>query len=140
MYKRGLILRFPAEVVDQPIVWRLVKDFDLSFNILKATILPGKEGIMVMELSGHPKKVSQGLQYLRDLGVEVKPIGQEIHRKDEVCIHCGSCTAVCPTGALSVNRETMEVIFDPDRCSACGLCVTACVVRAMEVQLEREAL
>jgi len=140
MFKKGLVLRFPAEIVDQPIVWRLVKDFDLSFNILKATILPGKEGIMVMELSGHPQKVSQGLQYLRDLGVEVKTVGQEIKRNEELCIHCGACTAVCPTGALSVDGETMLVVFEPDRCSACELCVTACVVRAMEVRLEREAL
>ncbi|OAQ20392.1 NIL domain-containing protein [Thermosulfurimonas dismutans] len=140
MFKKGLVLRFPAEIVDQPIVWRLVKDFDLSFNILKATILPGKEGIMVMELSGHPKNVSKGLQYLRDLGVEVKTVGQEIKRNEDLCIHCGACTAVCPTGALSVDRETMQVVFDPDRCSACELCVTACVVRAMEVRLEREAL
>lgn len=140
MFKKGLVLRFPAEVVDKPIVWRLVKDFDLSFNILKATILPGKEGIMVMELSGHPANVSQGLQYLRDLGVEVKTIGQEIKRNEELCIHCGSCTAVCPTGALSVDRESLRVLFDPDRCSACELCVTACLVRAMEVRLERETL
>ncbi len=140
MFKKGLVLHFPAEIVDQPIVWRLVKDFDLSFNILKATVLPGKEGIMVMELSGHPKNVSQGLEYLRQLGVIVKTVGQEITRNEELCIHCGSCTAVCPTGALKVDRETLKVVFDPDRCSACELCVTACIVRAMEVHLEREAL
>ncbi|MCX5890612.1 MAG: (Fe-S)-binding protein, partial [Deltaproteobacteria bacterium] len=32
-----LILRFSREVVDQPIIYRLVKDYDLEFNLLKAT-------------------------------------------------------------------------------------------------------
>ncbi len=138
MYKRILVLRFPAEIVDQPIVYRLVKDFDLSFNILKATILPGKEGLMIMELAGHPKNFNKGLAFLRELGVEIKTIGQEIQRNEERCIHCGFCTAVCPTGALHVNRETLEVEFDPERCSGCELCVTTCIVRAMEVRFRKE--
>ncbi len=137
MYKRVLVLRFPAEVVDQPIVYKLVKDFDLSFNILKGTILPGKEGLMIMELAGHPKNFNKGLEYLREFGVQIKTIGQEIQRNIEICIHCGFCTAVCPTGALYVNRETMEVEFDPNRCSGCELCVTVCPVRAMEVHFHK---
>ncbi len=138
MYKKILVLRFPAEIVDQPIVYRLVKDFDLSFNILKATILPGKEGLMIMELAGHPKNFNKGLSFLRELGVEVKTIGQEIRRNEERCIHCGFCTAVCPTGALHVNRESFEIEFDPDRCSGCELCVSTCIVRAMEVRFRQE--
>ncbi len=140
MYKRVLVLRFPAQIVDQPIVYRLVKDFDLSFNILKATILPGKEGLMIMELAGHPKNFNKGLEYLRNLGVEIKAIGQEIQRNLDLCIHCGFCTAVCPTGALHVNWETMEVEFDPDRCSGCELCVTVCPVRAMEVHFGKRVV
>ncbi len=139
MYKRVLVLRFPADIVDQPIVYRLVKEFDLSFNILKATILPGKEGLMIMELAGHPKNFNKGLAFLRELGVEVKTIGQEIQRNPELCIQCGFCTAVCPTGALYVDPNTMEIVFDADRCSGCELCVPVCPVRAMEVHFERRA-
>ena len=54
MHTEMLILRFSREVVDQPIIYRLVKDYDLEFNLLKATIYPAKEGVMVMELRGHP--------------------------------------------------------------------------------------
>ncbi|WP_022853476.1 NIL domain-containing protein [Thermodesulfatator atlanticus] len=138
MYKKILVLRFPADVVDQPIVYRLVKDFDLSFNILKATILPGKEGLMVMELSGHPAQFNKGLAFLRELGVEIKTISQEIRKNEEKCIHCGFCTAVCPTQALYVDRETMEVKFNPERCTGCELCMPACIVRAMEAYFHRE--
>jgi len=100
MLKKGLVLRFPPEIVDQPIVYRLVKDFNLVFNILKAMITPGKEGIMILELSGDKENLEKGLNYLKDVGVDVKTIAQQMAKNEEVCIHCGACTAVCPTGAL----------------------------------------
>ncbi len=138
MYSRMLVLHFPAEIVDKPIVCNLVKDFDLRFNILKATILPGKEGIMVMELSGHPKNFSKGLKYLREQGVEIKTIGQEIQRNDERCMQCGLCTAVCPTQALFIKRPEMEVIFAADKCSGCELCIAVCPPRAMEIRRQSQ--
>ena len=59
---------------------------------------------------------------------------QEIKRNEKKCTHCGSCTAVCPTGALSVNRPEMDVIFDHHKCSVCELCVPACPTRAMVIR------
>lgn len=135
MYSRMLVLRFPPDTVDRPIVCNLVRDFDLSFNILKATILPGQEGIMIMELSGHRDNFNKGVEYLKKFGVNVKTIGQDISRNLDKCFHCGACTAVCPTGALHILRPAMEVCFDPEKCSGCELCVAACPVRAMEVHL-----
>jgi len=45
------------------VVYHLTKDFDLIFNILNATILPGKEGVMVMELSGSKKNFRDGVKF-----------------------------------------------------------------------------
>ena len=36
MHAEMLVLQFSREVVDQPIIYRLVKDFSLEFNLLKA--------------------------------------------------------------------------------------------------------
>ena len=44
MYSKTLSLRFPKKIVDEPIVVNLVRDYNLTFNILKATIYPRKEG------------------------------------------------------------------------------------------------
>jgi ferredoxin len=140
MLKKGLVLRFPPEIVDQPIVYRLVKDFNLVFNILKAMITPGKEGIMILELSGDKENLEKGLNYLKDVGVDVKTIAQQVAKNEEVCIHCGACTAVCPTGALFVDRQTFQVIYDPEKCTACGFCVSACITKAMEVFIPSEAI
>ncbi|MFO7986026.1 MAG: NIL domain-containing protein [Desulfatiglandaceae bacterium] len=140
MYKKRLSLRFPKKVVDDPIAVNLVKKFDLSFNILKATIYPRKEGFMVLELSGHKKNFQRGVRYLKSLGIKVESIGQDIKRNEEACFHCGACTAVCTTGALHIKRPEMTVEFDKERCSACEWCVAACPARAMEVRFNRTLL
>jgi ferredoxin len=140
MLKKGLVLRFPPEIVDQPIVYRLVKDFNLVFNILKAMITPGKEGIMILELSGDKENLEKGLKFLTDVGVDVKTIAQQVAKNEKVCIHCGACTAVCPTGALFVDRQTFQVIYNPEKCTACGFCVSACITKAMEVFIPSEAI
>jgi ferredoxin len=140
MHAEMLVLRFPRDVVDQPIIYRLVKDYDLEFNLLKAAINPRQEGLIVMELRGHPKNFRQGLKYLRDSGVQVKRVAREVGRNEERCYQCGTCTAVCPSGALYIKRPEMEVLFDAGKCSACELCCPVCPARAMEVRLNRSAV
>jgi ferredoxin len=140
MYSKILSLRFPKGIVNEPIAVNLVKTFDLSFNILKATIYPRKEGLMVLELRGHRKNFQRGVRYLKSLGVKVESIGHDIKRDDDRCFQCGACTAVCPTGALYIKRPEMEVVFDKENCSACELCVSACIARAMEVNFDKSLL
>jgi ferredoxin len=137
MISKIVSLRFPKDFVDKPVVFNLAKKFDLTFNILKATIYPRKEGLMVLELSGQRKNFQEGVKYLKGLGVSVENIGQDIKRDEETCFQCGACTAVCPTGALHIKRPEMQVIFEKDRCSACELCVSACPARAMEVKFNK---
>lgn len=138
MYSKILILRFPKTEVQKPVVCNLARDFGLLFNILNATILPRKEGIMVLELSGAKKDFKAGVRYLKNQGVRVQNASQEVQRNEAVCTHCGACTAVCPTGALAVSRPEMAVAFNQQRCSVCELCVTACPPRAMHIKPVRQ--
>jgi len=139
MYSKILILRFPATEVEKPIVCYLVKDYDLTFNILNAAVLPRKEGVMVLELTGTRKNFKDGVQYLKDQGVQVENASQEIKRIKIKCTHCGACTAVCPTKALYIQRPEMTVGFDQKKCSVCELCVLACPTRAMETRPTNKA-
>ena len=127
-------------MINEPVVANLIKKFDLSFNILKATIYPRKEGLMVLELSGHRKNFQSGVRYLKGIGIKVESIAQDINRNEIKCFQCGACTAVCPTGALYIKRPEMEVLFDKEKCSACELCVLACPARAMEVKFNKGIL
>jgi len=134
VFSKILILRFPKTEVQKPIVCYLAKDFDLTFNILNAAILPRKEGIMVLELSGQRKNFKEGVTYLKKQGVRVQDAAHEVKRDEKRCTHCGACTAVCPTGALSIQRPEMSVSFEQDKCSVCELCVPACPPRAMNIR------
>jgi len=130
---RRIVLHFPNEVLDQPVVYVLVKDFDLVFNILKAQIVPGEEGLMVMDLSGSEEAVEKGLNYLRENNIRIEPLKQSIIRIEDRCYHCGLCTSVCPTKALSIERPSMRVDFDADKCVVCGACVNICPAKAMKI-------
>lgn len=140
MYSKILVLRFPKTAAQKPIVCYLTRDYDLIFNILNAAILPLKEGVMVLELSGTRKNFKEGVKYLKDQGVQVQNASQEVKRNNQKCTHCGTCTAVCPTGALAVDREDMSVVFDQKKCSICELCVPTCPTRAMEVRPTEAAI
>lgn len=126
------MLRFGAHIADQPIIYRLVKDYDLVINILKANVNPQKEGTVVLVITGD--NLDQGIRYLEDRGVSVQPLEQGIVRSENRCTMCGACTAICPTGALYLERPGMEVRFDEDRCVVCQICAQACPTRAMEVR------
>jgi ferredoxin len=132
VYSKILILRFPRKEVRKPVVCYLARDYDLIFNILNATILPRKEGVLVLELSGTRKNFKKGMDYLKSQGVHVKNASQEMKRNNQKCTHCGACTAVCTTGALYVARPEMRVEFKQKACSVCELCIAACPSRAME--------
>ena len=139
MYSKIVRLRFPASLADKALVSNISKEFDLTFNIFKAVIFPRKEGLLVMELTGHRKNFKAGVKYLKEQGVSVESVRQDIRRNDDICHQCGLCTAICPTGALWIKRPEMEVVFDPDKCSACELCVAVCPPRAMQVSFNHSA-
>ena len=130
---KRIVLRFGTDISVKPIVYRLVKDYDLVVNIVKADVNPQKEGTMILEVTGDQSE--EGLSYLRDLGVSVQNLNQEIVRNEEKCVMCGVCTGICPTGALYMERPSMEVFFDGDQCVFCQLCTKVCPMKAMEVCL-----
>jgi len=135
MKKQKVVLSFPPEKVEDPIIYHLIKNYDLMVNILRATIDPGKQGLMVVELSGENSRLSNGINYLESVGVGVEPLTQEIQHLQERCFSCTACVPICPTSALDVNRESWVVSFNPDKCVVCLSCVDVCVYKAVESYL-----
>jgi ferredoxin len=134
MKSKKIVLHFSREIWDQPLVCSLSRDYDLTFNILKAEVTPREEGLVVLELSGTEGQYRKGIKFLKEKGVKIQPLSKDVIRVEEKCTHCGACLAVCPTEAMTVDRETWEVIFDPQKCIGCELCLPACPPRAMEVR------
>ena len=106
---KRIVLHFPKRMVDEPILYRLIKDYDLEFNILKASITLEEEGLMVVELKGEQKHYDQGVQYLIDSGVKIQSLSQDVTRNEDRCTSCGACITVCPAGAFEFEPVTMIV-------------------------------
>ena len=130
---KKIVLHFPKRLVDRPIVYRLIKDYDLEFNILKASVTPEEEGLMVIELKGKKQDYDIGIKYLADNGVRIQALSRDFIRNEERCTHCGACITICPTDAFEVDPTTRRIDFDNEKCIACGLCLKGCPPRAMEV-------
>lgn len=130
---KRIVLHFPRRLVDRPIVYRLIKDYDLEFNILKASVTPDEEGLMVIELSGEQDNYDRGIKYLTKAGVRIQSLSQDVTRNEERCTHCGACVTICPTSAFKLEPQTRRINFHHENCIACGLCIKACPPRALEL-------
>jgi ferredoxin len=135
VYTRIYFLRFPKQTSDKPVIYHLVKHHEVEVNILRAEILPQREGVMILELTGTKHNVKEALSYLDGLGVHTERLAAKVSRDEQRCFQCGVCTGVCPVGALTLRQKDMAVLFDAEKCTGCGQCVLICSVRAMELSL-----
>lgn len=131
MARRRLDLTFPPGQATQPITYHLVKDYDLTPNILRAFIEPGQQGRMLLEVTGRKEAIEAAVAFLDHEGVTVAPAAADITLDAEKCVECGLCTAVCRPGALSLVPGRAELTFDKDKCVYCEACVVCCPRRAV---------
>lgn len=134
MTKEKIKIYYTKNQLSRPITYELVKKFDVMFNILHADINYGSEGNLITEISGEDKNVIDALKYLNEVGIVYKKYNKFIIRDEEECIDCGACTAVCPSGALTMNKQD-ELQFDKEKCLVCELCIKACPIGVIDVEL-----
>ena len=133
MTKKRYILSFPPDSGDKAFSYHLVKDYDIRINILKAEVFPGKRGSLLLELNGKKENIAKGISYLEDHHISCEALDKHIHFKEEFCIDCGNCTAVCFAGALKMNNQTWKLEFDKSQCIVCELCIPACPLHLFEI-------
>ncbi len=133
MQKKRIVFSYPQKLIDQPVISRLIKDYDLEVNIMRARITPKEEGRLVLEITGKRTDIEAGFKYLNEIGVEVQSLAQDVKWHEDRCTHCTACITICPTKALDVDRAGMEVSFKRERCIACELCIPVCPYHAMEI-------
>jgi len=114
-------------------IYELVKEYDVSFNILRAQVMEDEGGMLTLEFSGTKASLTKAVESLQQQGVRVRELGRFIQRDVDKCTHCGACVGQCPTGALRVHPNTCEVDFDAKKCILCELCVPACMYGAMTI-------
>jgi ferredoxin len=134
LVKTKYVLTFPNEAAEEPITYRLVKDFDIKSNILRAQI-DEKGGRMVLELEGSADTIKKGIQFLKSKKVGVRSIEEGVRKDEEKCTQCGVCVSLCPVGALTLDKKSWKIVFDDEKCVLCGLCIDGCPTTAMELLL-----
>ncbi|RME82182.1 MAG: FeS-binding protein [Zetaproteobacteria bacterium] len=70
-------LTFTRENVTKPIIWELIKTFDVVVNIRTAEVKDGM-GLMALEIDGKPETVEKAVAWLESKGVRVEPIEQSV--------------------------------------------------------------
>jgi len=74
---RRVYLNFTAEGVTQPIIYHVIKKFDVIPNIRGASITEDV-GIMSVEFSGPREEVDKAIDWIRKQGVKVDPIEMNV--------------------------------------------------------------
>ena len=70
-------LTFPEQLIKQPLMGRLVREFDVLPNIRRANITDDV-GWIVCELAGEPASVEKALAWLSEAGVAVDRLGDVV--------------------------------------------------------------
>lgn len=78
MVKRRVFVSGPAEIIKEPMMYRLVKDFDISPSVRRADV-QAKEAWLVLELeAGDEAAMDGGIEYLRGLGANVRALEGDV--------------------------------------------------------------
>jgi len=133
--KKRVTITFPKRTVQMPITYRLAKDFNVAANIIRAQVAPNQIGKLVVELSGDIDQLDAAIQWMREQNIGVSLGLGEIVIDEESCVHCGLCTGVCPTQALTLNPQSFELTFTRSRCIVCEQCIPTCPVDAISTNL-----
>ena len=132
MYSERILVNFPRGFVNEPILSMVVKQFDITFNIISARITENEEGQLKVELVGKRQNVLDAVEFIKEKGAGVRSLSKIVTIDRKHCTDCGACVVHCPTGALS-HKEDRSVVFDSKKCITCELCKLACPYRAVTV-------
>ncbi len=73
MAKRQVMFTFPQELVKEPIIHGLSRQFNIVTNIRRADVTEDR-GWVVLELDGEEKDIEEGVAWVTSKGVRVDPV------------------------------------------------------------------
>jgi L-aspartate semialdehyde sulfurtransferase ferredoxin len=129
--KKRVTLTFPRTTIQIPITYKLAKDFNVAANIIRAQVAPNQIGKIVVELLGDIDELDAAIEWMRSQHINVSFASREIVIDEDSCVHCGLCTGVCPTEALTLEPDTFKLHFQRSRCIVCEQCIPTCPVKAI---------
>jgi ABC-type methionine transport system ATPase subunit len=70
MTSTRLFVSFPEELVDRPIIYEVIKQFDVVPNIRRANV-ESHSGWVILELNGEAAQLDDSVTWLEELGCTV---------------------------------------------------------------------
>jgi ABC-type methionine transport system ATPase subunit len=77
MAKQRVKLTFPPELITQPVIYNMGRQFDVVTNIRRANVTR-EQGWVILELSGEQPEIERAIAWAIDQGVRVDPIEGDI--------------------------------------------------------------
>ncbi len=77
MAKQRVKFTFPPQLIQEPIIWRLGRHFDLVTNIRRADVTEDR-GWVILELEGEMEEIERGIRWVQEQGVRVDPVPGDI--------------------------------------------------------------
>ena len=66
---------YPKHLLNQPLIYKLIREFDLLTNILDAHVT-AEEGRLLLLIRGEDEQVERGLAWMAGQGVQVKVVAK----------------------------------------------------------------
>jgi len=75
--RQRVYLTFPKELIKEPVLSLLAKQFDVIFNIRGSTVT-SELGLVALEIDGKEPEVARAIGWLKGKGVTVEPIEKNV--------------------------------------------------------------
>ena len=77
MASRRIKLTFPQDMIKEPLIYLLGKNFEIVSNIRRADVRENM-GWVVLELDGEDDEIERGLRWITESGVRVDPVSGDV--------------------------------------------------------------
>ncbi len=77
MATRKVMLKYPENLIKEPVLFQMAKQFDVMPNIRRARVTE-TVGEIALELEGESESLSRGIRYMEERGVLVEPLEGDV--------------------------------------------------------------
>ncbi len=128
--RKKVIFNIPKEAIETSIIQDLVREYGLDVRILRANLEPESGGRIIILINGDKDEIERAIIHVESVGISTRFLEHDIRWHEDLCVDCGACISICPTQALSLDRDKFKMRINFDRCVACGACVEMCPTKA----------